>query len=85
MSLGQLMGDKENKSTKKEEGKTYQAGIRFTPSTHKLLNKIKRHYEGLYEDDPNFKIKNDLSRKPNQDFVISEALDLLAKKLKIEV
>ena len=87
MSLGQLMGDKQpqSKPSKNEKGKTYQSGVRFTASTHKLLNKIKRHYEELYEDDPKFRIKNNLTRKPNQNFVISEALDLLAKKLKIEV
>lgn len=85
MSLGQLMGDTNKKPAKKEEGKTYQSGVRFTLRTHKLLNKIKRYYEGVYEDDPNFKIKYNLSRKPNQDFVINEALDLLAKKLKMDI
>ncbi len=82
--INNLLNKKKGQEPKVEIGKTFQSGIRFTPETKKLLNKIKRYYEDLYEEDPDFKKKHNLKRKPTQDFVISEALPLLANKLKIE-
>lgn len=83
--INNLLNKKNDQEPKKEVGKTFQSGIRFTPETKKLLNKIKRYYEDLYDEDPDFKNKHNLIRKPNQDFVISEALPLLAKKLKLDI